>query len=305
MSEQQTRAYGAESEQAVALLLGDTLPPARLGALLRAGRKRRGWKRKHVASIAHVRPDRLRAYERGDESIPPEVCARLAEVYGEDLTAHVPLRVAPPIAQGDTEEVITQYVALVGRLRGAAVGDAFPLRADDLAALSATLDIDADLIEQRIVDALGCTRAEARSLHRELLARRVVLPVAGLAAGIVALASVHAASASTAPQPAPVVAPVTTEITLATTTTLAAPLFTPPSTAAPTPTTVAGRVPEIINNVTEQHHSSTARPVAEPPAATPPAPAPAANPTPPSIPEDDTPVGVLPGETPHPPPPGM
>ena len=37
------------------------------------------------------------------------------------------------------------------------------------------------------MDALGCTREEARTLHSELLRRKVVLPVAGLAAGVAAL----------------------------------------------------------------------------------------------------------------------
>jgi transcriptional regulator with XRE-family HTH domain len=290
------------SEEVVGLLLGDALPPERLGQLLRDGRKRRGWKRKHVAAIAHVNVDKLRAYEKGEEPVPAEVCTRLAELYGESLTAHVPLRVAPPIEQGDTNDVLAQYVALVRRLRGVRNGDTFPLRANDLAALSAALELDTDTVEQHIVDALGCSRDEARSLHRELLSRRIVLPVAGLAVGLVALAGVHAASAPTAgAAPAAVAAPPTTEITVAPPATVAQPVFTPPSTAAPAPVAetppapVAGRTPHIINNVSESHPT---------PETTPPAPpvtsAPAA--TPPSIPENDTPVGVLPGETPHPPP---
>jgi transcriptional regulator with XRE-family HTH domain len=287
------------SHEVVALLLGDTLPPERLGELLRDGRKRRGWKRKHVAAIAHVNANTLRAYEKGEEPVPAEVCARLAEVYGESLTAHVPLRVAPPVEPGGNGDAIGAYVALVRRLRGVRDGDAFPLRANDLAALSAALELDTDTIEQHIVDALGCTRDEARSLHRELLARKVVLPVAGLAAGLIALAGVQAASATTAPSAAPVpsapaavAAAPTTEITVAPPTTVVQPVFTPPSTAAPTPETapapVAGRTPHIINNVSE---APPAPPVTNAPAA-----------TPPSIPEDDSPVGVLPGETPHPPP---
>ena len=295
------------TEEVVALLLGDAIPPERLGALLRAGRKRRGWKRKHVAAIAHVNANKLRAYEKGEEPVPPEVCARLAEIYGESLTAHVPLRVAPPIAQGDTEDVIAQYVALVRRLRGVRNGRSFPLRANDLAALSATLEIDSDIIEERIVAALGCSRDEARSLHRELLSRRVVLPVAGLAAGLIAVAGVSAASATTAPPsvaptaPAAVAAPPTTEITVTPATPAPQPVFTPPSTAAPAPTPatapvpVAGRTPHIINNVVEHNASPATAAPATPPTT-------AAPTTPPSIPEDDVPVGVLPGETPHPPP---
>jgi hypothetical protein len=234
------------------------------------------------------------------------VCTRLAEIYGESLTAHVPLRVAPPIEPGDTNDVLAQYVGLVRRLRGVRNGDTFPLRANDLAALSAALELDADTIEQHIVDALGCSPDEARSLHRELLSRRIVLPVAGLAVGLVAFAGVHAASATSAPTAAPpaaapaaVAAPPTTEITVAPPTTAAQPVFTPPSTAAsaPQPATapVSGRTPHIINNVGESHPTPATTPP-EPPATS------APTVTPPSIPENDTPVGVLPGETPHPPP---
>ncbi len=298
-------------DEVVALLLGDAMGPERLGELLRASRKRRGWKRKHVAAIAHISADKLRAYENGDETIPPEVCTRLAEVYGESLTAHVPLRVAPPIEAGDTEAVIAQYVALVRRLRGVRNREGFPLRAHDLAALSAALELDNETIEQHIVDALGCSRDEARSLHRELLSRKVVLPVAGLAASLVAFAGVHAASATTATTapapvaPAAVVAAPTTAVTVAPTPPTTAPVFTPPSTAAPAPapapvsqpapTPVAGRTPNIINTVTEHDPAPVA-------AASVPTPTTAAPTTPPSIPQDDTPVGVLPGETPHPPP---
>jgi hypothetical protein len=304
------------TEDIVAVLLGDTMPPERLGELLRTGRKRRGWKRKHAAAMVRITPEQLRAYEAGTETIPADVCTRLAECYGEDLTAHVPLRVAP-VLDGTTltvagvdrslatttgEAVIAGYVEIVQRVRRTKPGDPLPLRAADLTAIAAVLDTDADTIEQRIIDALGCTRTEARSLHRELLRRRVVLPVAGLAASVVALAGVqaaHAMSNDAAPVPAPapasasgpVVVPPTTAIRVAPTTTVVPQQTYTPPTTIPAPAT-----------------PPTTEPAPEPVPAPAPAPKPAVQhveetpatvaTTPPSIPEDDTPVSVLPGETP-------
>ena len=204
------------TDDIVAVLLGDAMPPERLGELLRAGRKRRGWKRKHAAAMVRISPDQLRAYEAGSATIPADVCALLAECYGEDLTAHVPLRVAPELdgttltvagveqslADASAETVVAGYVDVVQRLRRTKPGEPLPLRTADLTVIAAVLETDAESIEQKIIDVLGCTRAEARSLHRELLRRRVVLPVAGLAASVVALAGVqvaHAMSNDSAP----------------------------------------------------------------------------------------------------------
>src|SRR5262245_32730686 len=248
------------TDDIVAVLLGDTMPPERLGELLRAGRKRRGWKRKHAAAMVRISADQLRAYENGTETIPADVCALLAECYGEDLTAHVPLRVAPELdgttltvagveqtlADASENAVVAGYVDIVQRLRRPKPGEPLPLRATDLTVIAAALESDAEAIEQKIIDVLGCTRTEARSLHRELLRRRVVLPVAGLAASVVALAGVqvaHAMSNDAAPAPAPVtvpgpvVAPPTTAITVAPPTTVVPhPAFTPTTTiAAPAP----------------------------------------------------------------------
>jgi len=300
------------TDDIVAVLLGDTMPPERLGELLRAGRKRRGWKRKHAAAMVRITPEQLRAYEAGTETVPPDICTRLAECYGEDLTAHVPLRVAPELdgstltvagvdrtlAAATDDAVVAGYVDIVQRLRRTKPGEPLPLRSADVTAIAAVLDSDADTIEQKIMDVLGCTRSEARSLHRELLRRRVVLPVAGLAASVAALAGVqvaHAMSTDAAPAPAPapvsapgpVVAPPTTAITAAPPTTIVPqPAFTPPPTipapVAP-PTTVPAPAPKPAATHEPAHTEATPATVAT---------------TPPSIPKDDTPVSVLPGETP-------
>src|SRR5215471_10584613 len=98
--------------EVVALLLDDAMPSERLGALLRAARKRRGLTRKQAAAVAGTTAVKLRRYERGDKTVPAEICARLAECYGDDLTAHVPLRVPPQI--GDREIVVGGEQQAVG-----------------------------------------------------------------------------------------------------------------------------------------------------------------------------------------------
>jgi transcriptional regulator with XRE-family HTH domain len=230
----------------VAFLLGDSLPPERLGALLHAGRKRKGWKRKQAAAMVRISAKKLRAYEKGTKAVPAEICERLAECYGSDLTAHVPMRSIPefgvtagagcdsPVHASNTPDaVIAAYVAFVRRLRRAEPGEPLPLRAADLNALSAVLEADPAVIERRIMDELGCSLEEARALHRQVLLRRVVLPVAGLAASVGVFAGIQVAhaSAEAAPAKPPVVehsATVALPSAGATTDTTAA----PPTTAA-------------------------------------------------------------------------
>jgi transcriptional regulator with XRE-family HTH domain len=271
--------------EVVALLLDDAMPPERLGELLRAARKRRGLKRKQAAVIARTTKARLRDYEQGTKPIPPDVCTRLAECYGTDLSAHVPVRVPPqinhewliveehrlPRVQGTTDEVVREYAQIVARLRKTKPGEMLPLRAADLAVLGSALESDPDDIAARIATILNCSIGEARGLHREMLRRKVVLPIAGLAASVVALAGVSVAHAATAPSHH--VSPPTTQVTLAPTTT------TPPTTAhveTPKPT-----VPPTAPPTSE----APAPVVTAPPATTPPT-------------TEDGTVSVLPGETP-------
>lgn len=298
----------------VALLLDDAMPPGRPGELLRAARKRAGLTRKQAAARAGTTAQKVRAYERGTRTVPPAVCARLAECYGDDLDAHVPrrepLEVNALIASGGEDETLANFVHLVRRLRHAKPGEPLALRAVDLAALASALDADPEAIEHRIMDVLGCSRVEARTLHRELLRRKVVLPVAGLAASVVAIAGVQAAHAASGHPARPAVTPSEVPaahadgVTAAPATTVAprtpTTRATPPTTSATTTTT---------HPASDSGTSQTAHVVPPPaPAGVPDPPPggwyplpdtpPSGNVAPPSIPPDDTPVSILPGETP-------
>ena len=306
--------------EVVALLLDDAMPPERLGELLRAARKRRGLKRKHAAKAAGTTAASLRAYEHGLETVPADVCARLAECYGEDLTAHVPLRVPPKVDGrnlaiagrevpiGPDDAVIAGYVEIIHRLRDAKAGEPLALRSADVVALAAALGRDAEVIEQQIVDVLGCTPAEAHRLHGEMLRRKVILPVAGLAAGMAALAgaayATHSPSSpssgtsidtrpivASAPATAPTTAPAAiVEVHVTTPTTAPAPVPTTTTTPATTPPTTA---PPHHTDATASHSVTDATvPAAQQPADT------GVSSTPPQADPNDPPVSILPGETP-------
>lgn len=199
-----------ESSPAVVALLLDDLAPPRLGTLLRAARKQSGSTRRDVAGRIGTTTSELRKYERGDAPVPASLIASLAECYGEDLTSQLATR-APiqldehrlivgdteqSLASDDADELLEQYVGIVARLRNTQPGEPIGLRADDLVALSAAIGQDAARVETRIVEILGCTKSEARSLHSEMLRRKLVLPVAGLIAGVTMVAGAGMAQAS-------------------------------------------------------------------------------------------------------------
>jgi transcriptional regulator with XRE-family HTH domain len=300
--------------EVVALLLDDAMPAERLGALLRAARKRRGLTRKQASAVAGTTAVKLRRYERGDKQVPAEICARLAECYGDDLTAHVPLRVPPEIGDreifvggqqrtvgADADDVLAGFVDIVQRLRDAQPGEPLALRAIDVVALAGALGRDRDEIERRIAEVLGCSTTDARRLHAELLRRKVILPVAGLAAGIAAFAgaaytshtptsgarietSTIDAQVPKAPSPVAKSAP---RPRRATTSTTAAPAPTttsvPATSLAPAPT---------VPPTTAPHQTDATVPPDQQAADVP------GSLAPPQPDPNDPPVSILPGETP-------
>jgi len=285
---------------------------------LRAARKRRGLKRKQAAAAAGTTAASLRAYEQGHDTVPADVCARLAECYGEDLTAHVPLRVPPTVdgdnlavagrelAIGSDHDVIAGYVDIVHRLRDGKAGEPLALRAVDVVALAAVLGRDPEVIEQQIVDVLGCSPAEARRLHGELLRRKVILPVAGLAAGMAAFAgAAYAVQSPSSPgtsidvRPIVASAPATTTTSPPATVTVpvhaSAPTTAPVATTSTTPPTSppATAAPRHVDpTVPDPPAVDATVPVAQQPSDT------GLSVDPPQANPNDPPVSILPGETP-------
>ena len=314
---------GPDSREAVVALLLDDLAPPRLGTMLRGARKRGSLSRREVAARVETTTSELRRYERGDTPVPARVIASLAECYGADLTSQLATRApvevgahrvvvgteaAPIDSADDDDEVLAKYAGLVQRVRNSQPGEPIALRADDLVALSRALGHDKHEVEARIVELLGCTPREARSLHAEMLRRKLVVPVAGLVAGLAVVTGVGVAAAATggsghstptsrpaATAPATTVAPAPvatpeTEVSPVAEAPAAAPADVPASTQAP---------------ATTQAPTTTEAPAAtEAPTTTPaPAPAtPAVTPAPSAVPRpvitpDTTPMSIPPNET--------
>ena len=143
-------------------------------------------------------------------------------------------------------------------------------------------------VEARIAELLGCTPYEAKSLHAEMLRRKLVVPVAGLVAGLVIVGGVGLASASNpGPAPAPAhqsapatetvdrVAPLSHDVEASPVTRHA------PATTQPAPTTTVA-----------PHAPAVEAPDTDPPAE--PAAEPNAHPV---VTPDTTPMGIPPHET--------
>ncbi len=291
----------AEAPDGVVALLLDDLAPPRLGTLLRGARKRSSLSRREVAARTGTTPGEIRCYERGDAPVPARVIAALAECYGAHLTAQLATRV--PIAEDTTQilvgsevdpldlegddDVLQKYARLVQRVRHAQPGEPIALRSDDLVALSRALGHDPEQVEARIVELLGCTDREARSLHAEMLRRKLVVPVAGLVTGLAVITGVGVAAAATVGGGAHPTTPPASTAPAPTSATAPAPPVTdaPAPVAAPeTPTTEAPAPP-----------TTEAPPTTQAPA---PAPVPAAAPEPkPVITTDTTPMSIPAHET--------
>jgi hypothetical protein len=112
------------------------------------------------------------------------------------------------------DAALASYAAVLGAVRSAMPGEPLELRSEDLVVLAAALGTDDRDVENRIRALLGCSRAEARRVHRELIRRRLLRPVAALAAGSLLVWGPAAAARSDRPKLLP--APSTTATTATT-----------------------------------------------------------------------------------------
>jgi hypothetical protein len=83
----------------------------------------------------------------------------------------------------DRGELLASYAAVLRAVRDARPGADLALRTADLEVLATAVGADGHDVEARIRSLLGCTAAEAKRVHRELVKRRLLRPVAMLAVG--------------------------------------------------------------------------------------------------------------------------
>lgn len=243
------------------------VPAERMGPLLRRARTARRLSVRAAAEQLGISRHLLSRYERGVEAVTPEHLAGLAALYGTSTEELVPTRRAVVVDQGratlaiggmmrstgpSSDGVLSDYLTMLYTLRGVRPGDPIPLRDDDLDALADALGSDPAVVEERLVELMGCTREEAAALRRMILRRRVLAPAATIVVGAGLIGGVRAAAqrpdgssdraaveattttgpppaASTTSGPTTTAPPATAPTTAPTTTPTTAPVSEPPS----------------------------------------------------------------------------
>lgn len=139
----------------------------------------------------------------------------------------------------DRGDLLASYAAVLRAVREARPGAELPLRTEDLEVLATAVGADGHDVEARIRSLLGCTPAEAKRVHRELVKRRLLRPVAMLAVGSAIVWGPAAAASGDRPtlgefqeRPTETIEPALPGIPLGATTT-PLPTTTSPSSTAP------------------------------------------------------------------------
>lgn len=149
-------------------------------------------------------------------------------------------------ASADHGDLLESYAAVLRSVRKAGTGGALQLRVHDLRALASAVGADGHDVEIRIRALLGCTAAEARSIHKELIRRRLLQPVAALAVGTAIIWGPAAAAQGDRPRLGPGVG--STSPAAATTAEMGpeTQMTAPDNIGAPTPTTTTSAAAEIM-----------------------------------------------------------
>ena len=152
---------------------------------------------------------RLAALEKGKIKADHRMIDALLSVYGIDLDQLIPPR--RPIVVGDTllqhgvgtvaipigataspDEVLGRYISMIIDARGSGRLDSLSLRSNDVQILAWALGTDDDVLVDRIVTLLGCSREDA--VWFSLRLRSFVGPIAGVAFCIAVVAGSAMAS---------------------------------------------------------------------------------------------------------------
>ncbi len=154
---------------------------------LHAARAQAGMSLDDASSTTGLLRSYLAALEAGRRRPLPAEVDRLARAYGADLSDLLPARrpvevdaerisVAGQSRQlrdaADEREVYAAYLFLLYAVRGAAPGQRIALRSSDIALLKQVVGEDAETIEQRLVQLMGCTPDEATMLRGVLVDHR-------------------------------------------------------------------------------------------------------------------------------------
>jgi transcriptional regulator with XRE-family HTH domain len=158
------------------------------GLTLDAAAKRTGLLRSYIAAL-----------EAGRRRPLPREVDRLAGAYDADLSDLLPARQPVEVVgerivvagqsrllrdAADDREVYAAYLFLLYAVRGATPGQRVPLRSSDVQLLMQVVGEDAETIERRLVELMGCSPGEATMLGSVLLRHRALTAAAGAAAAL-------------------------------------------------------------------------------------------------------------------------
>jgi transcriptional regulator with XRE-family HTH domain len=158
------------------------------GLTLVEAAKRTGLLRSYIAAL-----------EAGRRRPLPREVDRLAGAYDADLSDLLPARQPVEVVgerivvagqsrllrdAADDREVYAAYLFLLYAVRGATPGQRVPLRSSDVELLMQVVGEDAETIERRLVELMGCSPGEATMLGSVLLRHRALTAAAGAAAAL-------------------------------------------------------------------------------------------------------------------------
>ena len=223
-----------------------SLPPERLGVLLKGARRDAQLSRRRAAKFAGITPAQLTAIERGWDRVDGSTFDLLLDAYGTTVARLIAPRSQLAVidnvlhtgsdvhvaASTARDDVLRSYLALLRNARRDAKIDTLALRADDLTVLASVLDTDEATLITRISTLLDCDRSEATSLAKLLL--RVAAPALGAAIGIATLSGSTAPSGATAAPVRQITTPAVTAV---------APIVSPAPSAVVTVTAPESLVP--------------------------------------------------------------
>ena len=194
-------------------------PSSSVSERLRDARERAGLTVDKAASATGLLRSYVVALEAGRRRPLPREVDRLGRAYAADLSALLPTRRPVELEDGhitvagqqrrlrdaaDEREVYAAYLFLLYAVRGAAPGQRIPLRSSDVELLMQVVGEDAETIERRLVELMGCTPAEATRLGGVLLRHRALTAVVGAAAALSWVTVVAPGAPVDAPVPAQV-----------------------------------------------------------------------------------------------------
>lgn len=195
----------------------DLVPAQRLGVVLRRARQEQGLTHAEVSIRAGsvFTPATLWAVEDGKERLDAAGVEAVARALEVEVCELMPARADLVIdlnrgtiaagsgsraVGGDTDEILTQYLALVCTLRDMEPGTPIPVRDVDLAVLSSALLVDTDVVKTKLVTLMSEPPAVI-STRTRLLRRKIIVPAAGILVGATAVGALVFILNDSSPEP--------------------------------------------------------------------------------------------------------